>query len=393
MLTLSGKLVDIQTNVAEPTCIFSVSNNAHLPAVLRKDKAFLVENDKIPPGFSHYLIFERNKDLLANLPKKEDFSILPDSFNYLGDEDIIRISPDRKSIRALYRASSVHNGFLVTEQCNHYCLMCSQPPKRIDDSWILDEIEKIIPLIPKTAPEIGFTGGEPTLYGDRFINILEMMKSYLPRTAIHILSNGRRFSDITYARKYAHVQHPDMMVGIPLYADDPILHDYIVQAKGAFDETIRGILNLKRFSQKVEIRIVIHKQSIKRLSQLAEFITRNLQFVNHVALMGLEMTGFTRANLDELWIDPYEYRNTLSSAVNVLSSYGVPVSVYNHQLCTINPDTYKFCRKSISDWKNEYVNECAGCEKMNQCGGFFSSSVLYKYSNHIAPFISQQKNM
>ena len=55
-------------------------------------------------------------------------------------------------------------------------------------------------------------------------------------------------------------------------------------------------MNLKRLGQKVEIRVVLHKQTYRRLPQLAEFLTRNLLFVNHVALMGLEITGFTRAN-------------------------------------------------------------------------------------------------
>jgi hypothetical protein len=32
--------------------------------------------------------------------------------------------------------------------------------------------------------------------------------------------------------------------------------------------------------------------------------------------MGLEITGFTRANLDLLWIDPYEYKHTLSDRVS-----------------------------------------------------------------------------
>ena len=51
--------------------------------------------------------------------------------------------------------------------------------------------------------------------------------------------------------------------------------------------------------------------------------------------MGLEITGFTRANLDDLWIDPYEYKDILSEAVDVLNRYKIPASVYNHQLCTL----------------------------------------------------------
>lgn len=99
-----------------------------------------------------------------------------------------------------------------------------------------------------------------------------------------------------------------------------------------------GVLSLKRLKQKVEIRVVLHRQTIGRLPQLAEFLVRNLLFVDHVALMGLEMTGFTRANLDLLWIDPYEYKDVLSEAVATLMTYGVSVSVYNHPLCVVNPD-------------------------------------------------------
>ena len=55
------------------------------------------------------------------------------------------------------------------------------------------------------------------------------------------------------------------MIGIPIYSADPSIHDYVVQAEGAFDETVRGILNLKRFRQKVEIRVVLHKQTYKGL--------------------------------------------------------------------------------------------------------------------------------
>jgi len=176
------------------------------------------------------------------------------------------------------------------------------------------------------------------------------------------------------------------MVGTPIYSDDAVRHDYVVQAQGAFDETIRGILNLKRFGQKVEIRIVLHKQTIDRLVSTCEFICRNLVFADHVALMGLEITGFTRPNLDLLWIDPYDYKEILSEAVSVLNSYGINASVYNHQLCVVNKDIEGNYRKSISDWKNEYLDACTPCTRKAECGGFFSSSKKYKHSAYIRPF-------
>ena len=98
---------------------------------------------------------------------------------------------------------------------------------------------------------------------------------------------------------------------------------------------------------------MVHAQTIDRLPKLAEFIARNLLFVDHVALMGLEITGFTRGNLKKLWIDPYDYRQVLEEAVEILSAYRVPVKVYNHQLCVVTPRVREFCVQSISDWKNE----------------------------------------
>ena len=106
---------------------------------------------------------------------------------------------------------------------------------------------------------------------------------------------------------------------------------------------------------RVEIRVVLHQQTYARLPKLAEFITRNLRFVDQVALMGLEMTGFTRANLAQLWIDPVDYREPLRLAVAHLQGHGLDVSIYNHQLCVLDRDLWPVARKSISDWKNEYL--------------------------------------
>lgn len=380
MLTLSAKAVDTTLTAS---AMFSLSECADLPHVLRSKKAYLVKNnDPAPEGFAHYIIVG---DIETNLPLSAEVTRLKDTFSYLADSDIIRVN-NEGSVRVLFRASSDHNGILLTEQCNNYCLMCSQPPKRQDDSWIINEVKEMIPMMPRTVRSLGITGGEPTLFGDEFLNILRLCKNWLPETSLHVLSNGRTFADEAFTKKYGAINHPDLMVGIPVYSDDPARHDYVVQAQGAFDETIRGILNLKRHNQKVEIRVVIHKQTYERLPELAEFIARNLLFVDQVALMGLEMTGFTLANLDALWIDPYEYKDLLSEAVGILESYGVNVSVYNHQLCLVNEDVRPHYVKSISDWKNEFAPECSDCAKIDECGGFFSSGIKHGYSKHLLSF-------
>lgn len=389
VLKLGGKVVSIQQEKIDSTDnrLLSISTNIELPNILRSQKAFFVNSGVTPPsGFSHYIVLESNDDIAKKINTDSPITVVSDDFNYIGDKDVIRISPDTSQIRVLYRNTSNQNSILITEQCNHYCLMCSQPPKKHNDSWLLDEASELVNLIPREAKEIGITGGEPTLGGKKFISLLQKFKNLLPDTTLHILSNGRKFSESEFSVDYAKIAHPDMMVGIPLYSSSPSIHDYIVQSKGAFDETIRGILNLKKLNQKVEIRVVIHKQSIGSLIELCNFISRNLLFVDHVALMGLEMTGFTRANIDKLWIDPYDYKDTLSIAVDILSKFGINTSIYNHPLCLINPEDESNYRKSISDWKNEFADECLMCERKSDCGGFFSSGIMHGYSTKLRPF-------
>jgi hypothetical protein len=63
------------------------------------------------------------------------------------------------------------------------------------------------------------------------------------------------------------------------------------------------------------------------------------------------------------------------------------VSIYNEPLCMLEPSLHSFARKSISDWKNEFMPECDGCTRRNDCGGFFSSASL-RHSQHLQPFRS-----
>jgi len=60
------------------------------------------------------------------------------------------------------------------------------------------------------------------------------------------------------------------------------------------------------------------------------------------------------------------------------------VSIYNAQLCVLPKTLWKYARKSISSWKNIYLNECSLCDYREECGGLFASS-LDKHSKYIKP--------
>jgi His-Xaa-Ser system radical SAM maturase HxsC len=349
---------------------------------LRADHAFLVRPASVTPdltGYAGVLVLPGAEVSTTDLPATR----VGEDLSYLSDGDVVLMTPSGR-ISVLYRKSSRHNTILSTERCNSLCLMCSQPPQPEDDSYRVPQILRLLDLIDTGCVELGVSGGEPLLLGDGFFSIVEKCKRLLPSTALHVLTNGRLFKDPTLAKRLGDIAHPDIMLGIPLYADVDTVHDYVVQVQGAFDETVVGLYNLAEHGVPIEIRVVLHAQTYRRLPQLAEYIYRNFPFVSHVALMGLEMFGYTNINLADLWIDPVDYRPELRAATMTLAERGLNVSIYNHQLCTIPQELWPFARQSISDWKNIFVPECEGCTAKPMCSGFFHSAAK-RHSAHIAP--------
>lgn len=296
------------------------------------------------------------------------------STSHLQEGDIVVVHPNGL-VETLYRANSAHNALFITDRCNSNCLMCSQPPRDVDDLQYFYELNtRLITYLPKDVPLLGITGGEPTLLGNRLVSMLALLRDELPDTEIHMLTNARAFAWKTVAFALARANHRHLVLGVPLYSDYHAHHNYVVQAQHAFEQTVLGIHNLERCGQRVEIRVVLHKQTFHRLPQLAEYIYRTFPFAEHVAFMGLEYTGYTPHNDSVLWIEPPEYAGYLEEAVGYLDLFGMNVSIYNLQLCLLPKSLWPFCRRSISDWKQEYAPECQRCSVREECGGVFATS-------------------
>ena len=382
---LGGFDRDQTTHVVRFREIADGPSNAADVALLRTPSDL---HQAITARFSAVALFDDDRSgALVSSNAISRFIILPHQFDYLADGDIIGIHPKSGKFRSLYRRGSKHNSFLVTERCNHYCLMCSQPPRDVDDGWILDEIRAAIPLMHADTKSFAFTGGEPLLDWRGFIGCLIECRRILPNTAVHVLTNGRAFADSQIVSAWADVGHQRLSAGIPIYSSIDHIHDYVVQAGGAFDETVLGVLKLKDKNQKVEIRVVLHALTAPRIKETCTWLARNLPFVDHVALMGLENTGFALANQELLWIDPVDYAEDLAEGVDVLASAKVNVSVYNLQRCLLKRSVWPYAVQSISDWKNGYIEQCNKCIEKPHCGGFFTSG-RPRQSRGISPILA-----
>lgn len=279
-----------------------------------------------------------------------------------------------------FEIDSNSNVLFVTNQCNNHCVMCCQPPQQGDDfNFYFYQNVKLIKSAPKETKVVCITGGEPTLAGIRFIDLVSLVREVLPSTDIHILSNGRTFINNDFTHQLKVVGGDKVFVGVPLHSDYFRDHDIIAGAKGAFNETMLGLYNVADEGIPIELRVVVNKINYNRLPQLAEFIFKNLYFVSWVAFMGMEDTGWATKNASTIWIEPIDYTIQLCKAVKVLDDWDIPVAIYNIPLCLLPVEYHRFATQSISDWKTRYLDICNECSVKDKCCGLFGTSKsIYK---------------
>lgn len=329
---------------------------------------------------SYILVSDNEKDFSKNYKfiitsKRIDnccFSYcIVDNISGFSEGDVVSINL-KGEISFLYEINSTSNAIFATARCNHRCIMCPQPPILQEKDRTAFNLE-LIKLFDKNAEEVGITGGEPTMIGDKLFDIVRQIKKSCPKAAISILSNGVKFADINYTAELAACNHHDLQIDIPIFSDIATEHDRIVGAK-TFYKTVQGLYNLALFRQQIGLRIVVHKQTYKRLPQLADYIYHNFPFVTQVAFMQMETTGLAEKNLKELWIDPYDYNHELREAVLLLNDRGIITYIYNAQLCVLPPELRPFAKQSISEWKDIYLPICDGCSLKRECAGIFSTN-------------------
>ena len=265
-----------------------VTTNPHLPTALRAEHLLLLKEQVTPvvsDGFAGVLAVE-------GTPGADEFVQVKSALGYLSDGDVVSVNPSHAGLNVVYRLNSEHNALFATGRCNCKCVMCPQPPVEHEHPWHFEAMLQSVRLMSPRMACLGITGGEPTLLGERLVTLVRHCRIYLPDTVLHLLTNARALEYADYAYRLADAAGTSFLVGVPLYSDLANEHDFICQTKGAFDETLRGLLNLQRFKVPVELRFVVQRETAGRMASLSRFVARNLPFVNQVAFMGLETVGF-----------------------------------------------------------------------------------------------------
>ncbi|ECF6076731.1 His-Xaa-Ser system radical SAM maturase HxsC [Salmonella enterica subsp. houtenae] len=302
-----------------------------------------------------------------------DFVVSTDLFNSIEDGDI-GIVNNGNMIRVILSRRANHNTVLVTERCNNSCLFCSQPPKTGNDDWLLTQSALAIASFSLNGV-VGVSGGEPLLYGEDFLQFLDFIIENSPETALHVLTNGRKFADVSFTQQVKRRSEKlKITFGIPLYSARSSVHDYLVGSEEAFDETVRGLINAGNSGINIELRIIPTLANYMELDNIIEFAGRVFSNINQISLMGLESIGWARKNWSSIFIEHDIYSEKILSAIGTAQRSGITLTIFNYPLCHLPERAWGFATQSISDWKNYYPKECDECTQKSSCAGYFSSS-------------------
>jgi len=287
------------------------------------------------------------------------------------DGDVVLVQPGRDRpgrIERLLRAGSMHNTLLITERCDQLCIMCSQPPKKTHVDRF-DLLEAAC-LLAERGALIGISGGEPTLYKDQLLGMMERVLDARSDLEFHVLSNAQHFEagDVERLRNplYRRVSW-----GIPLYAAEPGLHDQIVGKADAFRRLEKSLAWLTIAGARVELRTVILRSNVDALPSLARYIATRLRFIEVWSIMQLENIGYARSRWPQLYVQHAENFRPIASALEQAALFGVRAQLFNFPRCTVPLLFRNVAMASISDWKRKYTPACADCRERDACCGFF----------------------
>jgi radical SAM protein with 4Fe4S-binding SPASM domain len=294
----------------------------------------------------------------------------------------------------------------VTYRCNNDCAHCYNSRERNFPELTTEQWFKIIDqLWALGVPHLVFTGGEATLRND------------LPELIHHAESNGqitglntnaRRLMDEAYVQKLvdAGLDH----VQVTVESCDDQVHDEMMQAKGAFKQTIAGLKNALRNHLYVMTNTTMLRTNVHTIPDTLDFLANlgvptiglnALIYAGHALTVG---TGLHEAELQPIldiaqrktgergqkliWYTPTQYCQfdptanhlgikgctaalysmCIESNGNVLpcQSYYQPLgniltdswdSIWNHQL-------------SVRLRERQHLPaKCEGCDLLAECGG------------------------
>ncbi len=241
------------------------------------------------------------------------------------DLDVETITPFSRQPSAPYRMD-----LALTYRCNNHCIHCYNESSRAENELSTLEWKRVLDKVWDLGiPHVVFTGGEPTLIA----NLPELI-TYAEHLGLitGLNTNGRRLSKPGYLKALvdAGLDH----VQITLESHEAHIHDAIVAANGAWEETVAGIRNALSSKLFVMTNTTLLRSNSLMLAKTLSFLS-DLK-VPTVGLNGLIYSGRGESVSQE--ISESDLSGLLENAKEHVAQTGQRLIWYTPTLyCHFNP--------------------------------------------------------
>ena len=235
---------------------------------------------------------------------------------------------------------------LMGWKCNCNCIFCSLGHKLKEDkrvkSW--SEIKKDIEYAKKSgAKHVSFSGGEPTIRPSIFKSI-EYAKE-LGFDTIEVQTNGRLLYYKEFVQKLLDSGVTRFLISI--HAHNSELGDFLMCAKGAWEQAVKGIRNLKSMGMdNIRFSVVLCKYNFKLLPEIIDFL---LQFNAVGYHMGFVIPDGYALNRKDIIPRMKEVMPYVKKAVRKVIDSGSEAWVYSIPYCLLQGQEHVIAELGTSD--------------------------------------------
>ncbi len=178
--------------------------------------------------------------------------------------------------------------------CNNNCRFCVQADNKCKGNRPLDEIKRDLEDSSKRCQDVVLTGGEVTIRKD-FFEIVEYAKN-LGYKVIQIQTNGRMFSSLDFCKKTIKAGATEFSPALHGYCKEQ--HEFLTRAPGSFNQTVKGIKNLKSLGAYVLTNTVVVKPNYRNLPEIAKLLVK--LNVDQFQFAFVHPMGNARKNFDDI---------------------------------------------------------------------------------------------
>lgn len=265
----------------------------------------------------------------------------------------------------------------LTRVCNNNCLFCLDKENQnggiIPFNQILEDLKR---GRRDGAMRAILSGGEPTLH-PQLIEIIKKAKKF-GYDHIQMISNGRMLAYDKFVEKLKNAGLNEVTLSLHSHLKDQF--EKIVQAKGSYNQAMKGLLNALKHNLIVSVDIVINKINYKTLKDTLDFFIK--LGVNEFDLLHLVPFGNAWSNRKKIFYSPFGAKKYLDKAFEL--SKNKDLFIWTNRLPAIYLEGYEELIQHPAKLKDEVrgmENELRGYIENNRIMSCFGERCKYCFMN------------